>query len=63
MLFRWQSQSLKTTLVSDVDAGIPISKVVEVHQVKAPTKASSADDYVKVPKDGVTITVTGMLSS
>ncbi|OJJ82520.1 isocyanide synthase family protein [Aspergillus glaucus CBS 516.65] len=62
ILFRWQSQSLKTSSVSDVDAGIPVSKVVEVHQAKAPTKASSADDYMKVPNDGVTITVTELES-
>lgn len=60
MLFWWQSQTLKTSTISDVDAGFPGSKFVEVHQVKAPSKASSAGDYAKVPKDGVTITVTGM---
>lgn len=60
MLSKWQIQSIKTSSVSDVDAGIPVSNVVEVHQVKAPTKASPAYDYVKVPKDGVTITVTGI---
>lgn len=60
MLFQWQSQSHKISSASDVDAGTPESKVVEVHQVNAPSKASSAYDFAKVPKDGVTITVTGI---
>lgn len=66
MLFRWQTQSLKSSSMSDVDSGVRVSKVIDVQQVKGPEKApsitrASVDDYVKAPKDGVTITVTGMI--